>query len=110
MWAVDGFRPQHRERPGAGDAGQVDVHEDHLWLGRTRQCHPEASVLRAQQPQVLAARDELLDQLQVGRVVLHVQHGAYPRGLRPAPPAAVLPVQQAQLQQVVDPGQHLDGV
>ena len=83
MCAVAGSSPQNLQGLDAADAGQVDVHQDHLRLVRAGQLDAERPVHRAQQADVGAPRDELLDQLQVGRVVLHVEQGAQ-RRVRPA--------------------------
>ena len=77
-------RDMRRRRVGAqdfhgldsADAGQVDVHQDHLRLIGARELDAEIAVGRAQQAQVGAAGDELLDQLQVGRVVFDVEQRA----------------------------------
>ena len=65
----------------AADAGQVDVHQDHLRLIGARELDAEVAVRGAQQAQVGAARDELLDQLQVGRIVFDVEQGAQRRAV-----------------------------
>ena len=82
----------HRFDPA--DAGQVDVHQDHLRLIGARELDAEIAVRRAQQAQVGAARDELLDQLQVGRIVFHVEQRAQRRAIA-AP--AVAPAPRARL-------------
>ena len=64
------------------DAGQVDVHQDHVRLIGARKLDAEIAIRRAQQAQVGAARDELLDQFQVGRVVFHVEQRAQRRAVR----------------------------
>ena len=63
---------QQLQRPDAADAGQVNVHQDHLGLLRASQGDAGRGVGGAQQPHVHAAGNELLDQLQVGRIVFHI--------------------------------------
>ena len=64
------------------DVRQIDVHQDHLRLGGARKLDAESPVHRGQQAQIGAARDEFLNQLQVGRVVLYTEQGAQPRAVR----------------------------
>ncbi len=67
--------PQAFKRLEPADARQVDVHQDHRRLVFPGELDAQQPVARAQQAQVRPARDELLDQLQVGRVVFHVEQG-----------------------------------
>src|SRR5205085_10811371 len=67
---------QDLHRLDSADAGQVDVHQDHVRLVGPCQLNPLIPVHGAQQPQRRAARDQLLDQLQIGRVVLDVEERA----------------------------------
>ena len=82
MCAVDGICAQDFHRFDAADAGQVDVHQDHVRLIGAREFDAEIAVRRTQQAQVGAARDELLDQFQVGRVVFDIEQGASRRAVR----------------------------
>ena len=68
----------------ATDAGQVDVHQNHRRLIDARKLDTETTVRHAHQVQVGAAREELLDQFQIGGIVFHVEHGAHGRASRSA--------------------------
>src|ERR1700693_645869 len=59
------------------DPGQIDVHEDHVRLMSVRQLDAHIAIHRGQQAQGGAARDQLLDQLQVRGVVLDVEQRAH---------------------------------
>src|SRR6266699_327037 len=61
---------------GAADAGQIDIHQYHLRPGGARELDAQLSVHGGQQPDIGPARDKLLDQPQVGRVVLYIEQGA----------------------------------
>src|ERR1017187_1893622 len=61
------------------DARQIDVHQDHLRPVRARKLDTQISVYGGQQAHIRAARDELLDQHQVSRVVLYIEQRAQPR-------------------------------
>ena len=74
-------------RLDAADAGQVDVHQDHVRQVGAGELDAEVAVGRAQQAQVGPARDQLLDQLQVGRIVLDIEQRAQRRAV--GQPAAV---------------------
>src|ERR1039458_6634476 len=65
----------------AADARQIDVHQDHFRLVRARQPDTQISVCRSQQAHIRAARDELLDQHEVSRVVLHIEQRAQRRAV-----------------------------
>ena len=65
----------------AADAGQVDVHQDHVRLVGARKLDAHVSVPRAQEAHGGAARHELLDQLQVRRVVLYIEQGTQRRAV-----------------------------
>ena len=86
MCAVAGSSRQDLQRLDAADAGQVDVHQDDVRQRGARNLDAAIAVPRAQQADVGPARDEILDQHQVGRIVLDVEQGAQLRvGLRLAP-------------------------
>ena len=55
-------------------AWQVDVHQDHLRLMDACRRDTSLTVWRAAQMQIGAARDKLLDQFQVGRIIFDVKH------------------------------------
>ena len=67
---------QDLQRLDAADAGQIDVHQDHLRLMDARQRDALRAIPRAQQAHIGTTGDELLDQLHVCPVVFHVQQGA----------------------------------
>src|SRR5438874_1029540 len=77
-WDVSGCRvvAQDPHGVGAADAGQIDSHQYHLRPGGARKLDAQFSVHGGQQAEVWAARDELLDELQVGRIVLDIEQGA----------------------------------
>ena len=79
MCAVAGSARRIFMRFDAADARQVDVHQDHVRQIGARELDAEVAVGRAQQAQVGTARDQLLDQLQVGRIVLDVEQRAQRR-------------------------------
>src|SRR4029077_16079435 len=68
---LQGFETAH--------TGQIDVHQDHLWLVTVRKFDAENPVRGAQQAHIRAARDELFDQLQVSRVIFYIEQGAQRR-------------------------------
>jgi hypothetical protein len=66
----------------AADAGQIDVHQDHVRPVRAGQLiSPDSILSGAQQADIRTARDQLLDQFQIRRVVLHVEQGATRRAM-----------------------------
>ena len=67
------------QRLDAADARQIDVHQDHVRQGGARHLDAADAVPRAEQADVGPARDEVLDQHQVGRIVLDVEQGAHLR-------------------------------
>ena len=69
---------QEGKRTKATDAGQVDVHQDHGRTMEARQLDAQESIPGAEEPHVPAAREQLLDQLKVGGVVLDIEHGVRP--------------------------------
>ena len=81
MCAVAGSSRRIFERFDAADAGKIDVHEDHVRLVGARQLDAQISVPGAQQANIGPARDQLLDQLQIGRVVLHIEQRAQRRAM-----------------------------
>ena len=83
------------QRLDAADAGQVDVHQDHLRLAGAGELDAHVSVQRAEQPHGGAPCDQLLDQLEIGGVVLDVEQG---------------PQRGAVLRLRLDPGFGLAGV
>ncbi len=65
--------PERSQMPP--DAWKIDVHKDYVRLVGTRELDPKVSVSGAQQKQIAAARYQLLDQLQVRRIVLYMKRG-----------------------------------
>src|ERR1039457_5564933 len=82
-WNMGRRRVFAKESQGfdATDAGQIDVHQDHLGLVDARKLDARSSVPRAQQAHIVAACDELLDQLQVRGVVLYIEQRAQRRAV-----------------------------
>jgi len=67
---------QYFQRFKAVDAGQIDVHQDHIRLRCARDLDADVSVHRSHQADIEVARDDLLDQHQVGRIIFHIEQGA----------------------------------
>ena len=69
--------PQDSQDVDPADAGEVDVHQDHVRLIAARKLDAAIAIHRAQKAQVLTARHQLLDQLEVRRIVLHIKQSAH---------------------------------
>ncbi len=65
---------QRREHLLAGDVGQVQVEQDHVGVQLARQRHAAGALARDVQAEVTGEPEYLLDQPDVGRVVLDVEH------------------------------------
>src|ERR1022692_974088 len=55
------------------DARQIDIHQDHIRKVGTCKLDSQISISGTQHAHIRASCDKLFDQLQVGRVVLHIE-------------------------------------
>ena len=70
---------QDFQRLDSADAGQIDVHQDHIREMGARKRYAEIAIARAQHAYMWVALNYLLDQHQVGRIVFHIEQGAQRR-------------------------------
>src|ERR1700761_5718330 len=63
----------------AADPGQIDIHQDDFRTIGSRKLDAQIPVRRTQQAHIRAPREELLDQFQVGGVILHIEQCAQRR-------------------------------
>ena len=59
----------------AVDAGQINIHQNHIRKISARQRDTRIPIARIQHVDILIALEHLLDQHQVGRVVFHIKQG-----------------------------------